>query len=122
MYLQDRLANLALIVLAIGAWGAVAILFTTRSPTDDTGIQASGALLIGLAVTLTALPLFWLAAFARRRIAYRGDWWRAARRAVLAGAVATLLILLKVLGTFSVPLGLFVLVLAFFVELILTRR
>ena len=40
-----------------------------------------GALLIGLAVGLTMVPLFWLAVFARhRRIAYRGDWTRAIRR------------------------------------------
>ena len=40
-----------------------------------------GALAIGLAVGLTAIPLCWLVVFARhRRIAYQGDWARAARR------------------------------------------
>ena len=40
-----------------------------------------GALLIGLAVGVTAVPLCWLIVFARhRRIAYQGDWFRATRR------------------------------------------
>ena len=31
-------------------------------------------------IVLTTVPLFWLARFARRRIAYHGDWVRAVRR------------------------------------------
>ena len=52
-----------------------------------------GALLIGLAVGLTAVPLAWLVVFARhRRIAYKGDWLRAARRGAWIGLFVTVLV------------------------------
>ena len=123
MYLRDRLANVTLIAAAVAAWAAVAVLVTTRSPVDDPGIQLAGALLIGLAVAVTLWPLFWLAVFARRRrIAHRGDWMRAARRGFLAGLVVVLLVALKEFKTFSLPLAVFVVAMALFVELSLTFR
>ncbi|CAN5768778.1 hypothetical protein BH24CHL8_BH24CHL8_03490 [soil metagenome] len=123
MYARDRLLNVSLLLAAFGAWLAVAWLLTSTSPRDDARIQAAGALLLGVAVALTLLPLFWLASFARRRrIAYRGDWSRAGRRALLAGGVVTLLVLLRVLGAFSLPLAAFVVAMALFVELIVSAR
>ena len=123
MYARDRLLNLALLLAALGAWLAAAWLLTSLSPRDDPQLQATGAVLLGSAVALTLLPLFWLASFARRRrIAYRGDWSRAGRRALLAGGVVTVLVLLRILGTFSLPLAAFVVAMALFVELILTAR
>ncbi len=123
MYARDRLLNVSLLLAAIGAWLAVAWVLTSTSPRDDARIQAAGALLLGIAVALTLLPLFWLASFARRRrIAYRGDWSRAGRRALLAGGVVTLLVLLRVLGAFSLPLAAFVVAMALFVELIVSAR
>ncbi len=123
MYARDRLLNAALFLAAIGAWLAAAWLLTSISPRDDAQIQAIGAVLLGVAAALTLWPLFWLASFARRRrIAYRGDWSRAARRALLAGGVVTVLVLLRVMGAFSPPLAAFVVAMALFVELILTAR
>jgi hypothetical protein len=123
VYARDRLLNAALFLAAIGAWLAAAWLLTSISPRDDAQIQAIGAVLLGVAVALTLWPLFWLASFARRRrIAYRGDWSRAARRALLAGGVVTVLVLLRVMGAFSLPLAAFVVAMALFVELILTAR
>lgn len=123
VYARDRLLNVSLLLAAIGAWLAVAWLVTSLSPRDDPRIQAVGAVLLGLAVALTLLPLFWLTTFARRRrIAYRGDWARAGRRALLAGGVVTVLVLLRVLGAFSLPLAAFVVAMAVFVELIVTTR
>ncbi|MDQ3448811.1 MAG: hypothetical protein M3432_06500 [Chloroflexota bacterium] len=123
MYARDRLLNVALLLAALGAWLAAAWLLTSLSPRDDLQLQATGAVLLGLAVALTLLPLFWLASFARRRrIAYRGDWSRAGRRALLAGGVVTVLVLLRILGAFSLPLAAFVVAMALFVELILTAR
>ncbi len=123
MYARDRLLNVSLFLAATAAWSAVAWLLTSLTPRDDARIQAAGALLLGVAVALTLLPLFWLASFARRRrIAYRGDWSRAGRRALLAGGVVTLLVLLRVLGVFSLPLAAFVLAMALFVELIVSAR
>jgi hypothetical protein len=57
-----------------------------------------------------------------RRIAYRGDWWRALRRAALVGLVATLYIVMRGMGAFSEPLLLFVVVMAVLVELTLSLR
>ena len=123
MYARDRLLNVALLLAALGAWLAAAWLLTSLSPRDDLQLQATGAVLLGSAVALTLLPLFWLASFARRRrIAYRGDWSRAGRRALLAGGVVTVLVLLRILGAFSLPLAAFVVAMALFVELILTAR
>ena len=128
MYLRDRLANVALIVAALASWALVALLFTTRSPFDASGegdapVQLLGALLLGLAVTLTLCSPFWLFAFARRRgIAYRGDWLRAARRAGLAGFVVVLLVVIRTFGAFSLPLAGFVVAMALFVEFSLTFR
>jgi hypothetical protein len=128
MYLRDRVANVALIVGALAGWAMVALLFTTRSPFDASGegdapLQLLGALLLGVAVTLTLWPLFWLVAFARRRgIAYRGDWLRAGRRAGLAGFVVVLLVVIRSFGAFSLPLAGFVVAMALFVEFTLTYR
>lgn len=123
MYARDRLLNVSLFLAASAAWSAVAWLLTSLTPRDDARIQALGALLLGVAVALTLLPLFWLASFARRRrIAYRGDWSRAGRRALLVGGVVTLLVLLRVLGVFSLPLAAFVVAMALFVELIVSAR
>jgi amino acid transporter len=128
MYLRDRLANVTLMVAALAAWAAVGLLFTTRSPYDvagqgDAPVQIAGALLLGIAVALTLLPLFWLAAFSRRRrIAHRGDWIRASRRALLVGFVVVLLVVIRAFGAFSLPLAGFVVAMALFVELSLTFR
>jgi hypothetical protein len=76
---------------------------------------------MGIAVGLTTLPLFWLAAFARhRRIAYRGDWLRATRRGAWVGVVVALMVALRVEGAFSLPIAVFVVVLVVFLELTLT--
>ena len=120
---RDRLANVLLLAAAVGAWAAVALLVTSRSPTGDPGIQLAGALLIGLAVGLTLWPLCWLAVFAmHRRVAYRGDWGRAARRALLGGSVVAILVLLRASGTFSWPLAIFVIAMALLMEVLLTVR
>ncbi len=128
MYLRDRLANATLIVAALAAWAGVALLFTTHSPLDaggqgDAPVQLAGALLLGLAVALSVWPLFWLAAFARRRrIAHRGDWIHSARRALIVGFVVVLLVVMRAFGVFSPPLAAFVVAMAVFVELSLTLR
>ena len=96
MEVRDRLANLAILAAAIAAWVLVGIVVTTRDPRLDPGAGFIGALVIGLATGLTTVPLFWLAVFARhRRIAYRGDWFRAARRGGWVAIVIALFIGLR---------------------------
>lgn len=120
MYARDRLANLSLFGLAAVAWATVALLFTTRYP-EGFAVQATGAGLLGLAFALTTAPLFWLAAFGRqRRIAYRGDWVKAARRGTWVGILVGAFVLLRSQGAFSPPIGLFLLAMAVFVEVSLS--
>ena len=123
MYARDRLANLTIIVAAVATWAGVALVFTTRSPVGDPAIQLTGALLLGGAVGLTVLPVFWLLSFAsRRRIAHRGDWLRAGRRALLTALIVALLVVLRELSAFSIAIAAFVVVMAVLVELTLTLR
>jgi hypothetical protein len=123
VFARDRLFNIALLAAAVVAWLAVYWLFTTRSPVGDSGVEMAGAVLLGMAVGLTSAPVYWVAAFlARRGIAHRGDWMRAGRRAVLTGLVVTLLVVLRALDAFSLPLAVFVVVMAGLVELSLAAR
>ena len=109
MAVRDRLANLAILAAAIAAWALVGIVVTSRDPRLDPGAGFIGALVIGLATGLTTVPLFWLAVFARhRRIAYRGDWFRAARRGGWVAIVIALFIGLRLQDALQLPIALFV--------------
>jgi len=118
---RDRIANLGLLGLGAFAWVLVALLFVNRSPDGDLSIQLLGSGLLGAALGLCAVPLFWLAMFARhRRIAYRGDWTRAARRGAWVGTTVALFVALRTQHALSLPLALFVLVMVVFVEISLS--
>lgn len=121
MELRDRLANLALFAAAALAWLAVAWIVTTRDPVADPSIRIPGAIAMGIALGVTVVPLAWLVVFARhRRIAYRGDWYRAARRGGWVCAVSALLVLLRLQGAFSLPIAAFVIVMVLFAEVTLS--
>ncbi len=121
MYARDRIANLGLLGAAFLAWVAVVIFVTTRSPVGDVAVAMIGAVLIGTAFALTTIPLFWLAAFQRRRrIAYRGDWLRAVRRGIEVGILITFFIILRSQDAFSWPLAAFVTAMVVFVEISLS--
>ena len=83
-------------------------------------------LVIGLAATSVALlvtPFAFLGeVIARRRIVYRGAWSRAARRGVLAGLVVATLAGLRLGDALSVPIAIFVLILAGVAEWFAARR
>jgi hypothetical protein len=119
----DRAINLGLFALAIAAWLGLGYVVTSYYPTGSASALLAGALLIGVAIGLTVAPLFWLASFVgAKRIAYRGSWWRAARRAGLCALVASLFVLMRGQGVFSVPLALFIVAMAVLVELTLSLR
>lgn len=110
MQVRDRLANLAILLAAVVSWALVWLVLTTRDPRLDPGAGFAGAALIGLAAGLSAIPCFWLAVFARhRRIAYRGDWFRAFRRGGWVAIVLALFVGLRLQGAFQLPIALFVL-------------
>ena len=108
METRDRMVNLGLLVAAGIAWIVVALVITTRDPYQDAMAGYAGALLIGLATGLTAVPLAWLVVFARhRRIAYAGDWLRAARRGAWVGLFVAILVVLRLVDAFQLPIVLF---------------
>ena len=117
MEVRDRLSNVGVFALALVAWALAAVIVTTRDPRLDPGAGIVGAAVIGLALGLTAVPLFWLAIFARhRRVAYRGDWLRACRRGAWVAIVAAVFIALRLQGAFQLPIALFVLTMVFIAE------
>jgi len=117
------MTNLSLFGLAALAWILVGVVVTTRDPRTDSGAGLVGAGLMGLAIGLTCLPLFWLAVFGRHgRIAYRGDWLRAVRRGAWVGIVVTVFVVLRLQGAFSLPVALFVLVIVSVAEATLSAE
>ena len=120
---RDRIANLALLAGAGVAWILVAILVTTRDPYREPMAGYVGALLIGLASGLTAVPLAWLVVFARhRRIAYQGDWTRAARRGAWVGLFVAIVIVLRLVDAFQLPIVLFLAAIFVVAELTLSAE
>jgi hypothetical protein len=117
MEARDRLVNLGFFAAAGVVWILVALVVTTRDPRIDSGAGFVGALLIGLALGLTMIPLFWLAIFGRhRRIAYRGDWVRAVRRGSWVAVVAAVFVILRLQQVFQPPIALFILALVVVAE------
>ncbi len=108
MEARDRTLNLGIFAAAAVAWILVGLIVTTRYPETD-GLLGAG--LMGIAVGLTCVPLFWLVVFGRHgRIAYRGDWTRAARRGAWVAVVVAVFVVLRLQGAFSLPIALFVVV------------
>jgi hypothetical protein len=119
----DRLTNLGLFAVAAAAWAAVALVLVTSDPRANAAVLLAGALMLGGAVAGTLAPLLWLVGFAiQGRIAYRGDWWRAARRAALVGLIVVIFVVLRGEGALNLPLALFVVAMAVLVELTLSLR
>lgn len=123
METRDRLANLCLLAAAAVAWGLVWMLVTTRDPYADMSAGYAGALLIGLAVGLTCAPLAWLVVFARhRRIAYNGDWFRALRRGAWIGLFCAVMVVLRLVDAFQLPILLFLAAIFVVAELTLSAE
>jgi len=120
---RDRITNLGVFGLAAIAWVLVGLVVTTRDPRADSAGGLLGAGLIGLAIGLTCIPLFWLVAFGRHgRIAYRGDWVRAARRGAWVAIVVAVFVVLRLQGAFSLPIALFVIVIVSVAEATLSAE
>jgi len=114
---RDRTANLGFFAAAAIVWILVGLVVTTRDPLVDLTAGFIGALLIGLAVALTLIPLVWLTVYGRhRQIAYRGDWLRAVRRSAWVGIVVAVLIMLRIQGLLELPIALFMIALVLVAE------
>jgi hypothetical protein len=123
MEARDRTANLACFAAAAVVWLLVGFVVTTRDPTLDPSAGFVGAVLIGLAVTLTLIPLVWLTVFGRhRRIAYKGDWLRAIRRSAWVGIVVAILVILRLQGLLELPIAIFIIALVVVAEATLSAE
>jgi hypothetical protein len=128
---RHRLAAAALILLGILAV-IVLVSFAGRACPAETGVQPcpdaarNRAVVLGLAstaATLLVVPFAFLAeVVARRRIVYRGAWARAARRGILVGLVVAALGGLRLGGALSVPIAIFVVIIAGVAEWLAVRR
>lgn len=120
---RDRATNLALFGAAAVAWVLVALVVTTRDPYQDAVAGYVGALLMGIALGLTTVPLFWLVVFGRhRRIAYQGDWVRAGRRGAWVGLVVAVAVVLRIQDAFQLPILLFILAMVVVAEATLSAE
>jgi len=109
MEARDRRTNLVLFGASIAAWLVVAGIVLTLDPIEVPMAGYAGALAMAVAVGLTTVPLFWLAAFARGRgIAFRGAWARASRRGAWVGLVVGILVVLRLQDLFQPQLVLFI--------------
>jgi hypothetical protein len=120
---RDRRFALVLLSVAAVAWVAVALVLTNLDPRGDAAAGFTGAGAFGVAVAATFAPLLWLIAFTRhRRIAYRGDWTRAIRRAIWLGLLVAVFVVMRLNGVFQPQIGLFFAALALVAEVTLSRQ
>lgn len=123
METRDRRWNLALFGAAAIAWVLVGWVVLTRDPRLEPTFGVIGAALMGLAIGVTSVPLFWLAVFSRhRRIAYRGDWTRALRRGGWVGLVVASFVLLRLQGSFQPQFALFIVAIVLVAETTLSAE
>ncbi len=117
MEARDRTANLGFFGAAAVVWLLVGLVLVTRDPVLEPEAGFVGAALIGLAISLTLIPIFWIVVFGRhRQIAYRGDWLRAIRRGCWVGVIVTVLVVLRIQGLLDWPIALFMIALAVVAE------
>ena len=128
---RNRLTVVALIGLGVLAVVAL-VAFAARACPVETEAQpcADAARNRVIVVTLAAAGAILLVTpfaflgevMARRRIVYRGAWSRAVRRGVLTGLALAALAGLRLGGALSVPIAIFVIVLAGAIEWFAARR
>ena len=123
MAARDRLLALGLLGAAVVVWVLVALVVTTRDPVAEPTAAVVGAVLIGLAVALTLMPLLWLITFARQRgITYLGDWTTAIRRGAWVGGIVAVFVVLRSQGALELPIALFIVALAVVAEATLSAE
>jgi len=117
------LGVLALVLLVAFAGNACPVETEAQPCPDATRNVTVAIILASVGVALLVTPFAFLAEFvARRRIVYRGAWLRAARRGVLVGLVLASLAGLRLGGALTVPVAIFIVILAVAAEWLLARR
>jgi MFS family permease len=117
------LGVLAVALLLVFASNACPVETEAQPCPDATRNLVIGILLASLAAALLVAPFAFLGEYvARRRIVYRGAWWRAGRRGALVGLVLATLAGLRLADALNVPVALFTIVLGGVAEWFLARR
>jgi hypothetical protein len=128
---RTRLAVAVLALLAVLAVGLLVLFASVACPSDTPQQPCPGAgtnrvvviALAALAVGLLVTPFALLSEFViRGRILYRGAWGRAIRRGLLAGGAVAALGGLRLGGALTVPVAIFVVLLAGAIEWLAMRR
>ena len=118
------LAAILAIVVLVAVAGRTCPVETEAQPCPDAA--RNRVVVVVLAATSMALlvtPFAFLGEIiTRRRIVYRGAWLRATRRGVLVGLIVATLAGLRLGGALSVPVAIFVVILAAVVEWLAARR
>jgi len=118
------LLGILVVVILLGVASTACPAETEVQPCSDAA--RNRAVVVGLAsaaVALFVVPFAFLGeVMARRRIVYRGAWRRAARRGILIGLVIAVTAGLQLGGALSVPIAIFVVILAGVAEWFFARR
>ena len=114
---SERTVTTVLVATAIAAWFAVAFVLGFISPENDAAAQLTGAVVFGAAVALTLWPLLWSATRGRP-----GSLATSARRSFLAGAVVSILVVLRAIEAVDTVMFVFVIVGAIVIEAAVTLR
>lgn len=123
MATRDRLLALGLLGAALVLWVLVGLVLTTRDPIAEPTAGVVGAVLIGLAIALTLIPILWLVTYARQRgITYLGDWTRALRRGAWVGGIVAVFVVLRLQEALELPIALFIIALAVVAEATLSAE
>jgi hypothetical protein len=118
------LAGIMAVVVLVALAGRICPAETPTQPCPDAARnRVVVVILASLSGALLVTPFAFLGeVVARRRIVYRGAWGRASRRGALTGLVIAVLARLRIGGALSVPVGIFVIILAGVVEWLVVRR
>jgi len=126
-----RVAVIGLILAAVLAVLLLIVFAANACPVETVTQPCPGAprnvvivvALVAVAAGLLVTPFAFLGeVLARRRIVYRGAWGRAARRGVLVGLMIAALAGLRLGGALSVPIAIFIVILAGVAEWFAARR
>lgn len=107
----------ALVLLAVLGFLVVVTVASRLCPADLPGQPCANAAanraivvaLSALSLTLLVAPFAFLGEMvARRRIVYRGAWWRAARRGILVGLAVAALAGLRLGAALTLPIAIFI--------------
>jgi hypothetical protein len=108
---------MVLVAAAIAAWFVVAFVLGYVSPEGNAGAQLFGAAAFGAAVALTLWPLLWTPTRGSP-----GALTSSGRRSFLAGAVVSILVILRAIDVVSPVVIVFVVVGAIVIEVAFTLR